>query len=261
MPSNTDRPDFNIVIPARYASTRFPGKALQPLLGKPMLGHVYDRALAAGAEEIVVAVDEARLADYCEGAGLAYVMTSPDHANGTERIVEVAALKNWSPDTLIVGLQCDEPATPPAIIIELARNLAANPDADLATLCTRIETIKDYLDPNRVKVVRDQRDYALYFSRSPIPARRDTDQGKGENEFPESWLHVGMYAYRCGFLSRYTQFTETAAEHEEKLEQLRPLGFGCKIHVGATAALASHGVDRPEDLPKAEAALRLLLMT
>ena len=259
MSSETDQLDFNIVIPARFASSRFPGKALQPLLGKPMLGHVYDRALASGAQQIVVAVDEIRLADYCEQAGLDYVMTSAEHDNGTERIVEVAALKNWSADTLIVGLQCDEPATPPAIIKALANNLAANPDADLATLCTRIENVEDYLNPNRVKVVRDQRDYALYFSRSPIPARRDADQGEGE--FPESWLHVGMYAYRCGFLSRYSQFTETPAEREEKLEQLRPLAFGCKIHVGMTPALTSHGVDRPEDLPHAEAALRLLLMT
>jgi len=261
MPSDTDQPDFNIVIPARFASTRFPGKALQPLLGKPMLGHVYDRALAAGAQEIVVAVDELRLAEYCEEAGLEYVMTSPDHVNGTERIVEVAAIRNWSADTLIVGLQCDEPATPPAIITELATNLSANPDADLATLCTCIDNIEDYLNPNRVKVVRDERDYALYFSRSPIPARRDANQGDGEQTFPESWLHVGMYAYRCGFLSRYIQFSETAAEREEKLEQLRPLGFGCKIHVGTTKALLSHGVDRPEDLPHAEAALRQLLMT
>jgi len=259
MSSDSDQPEFNIVIPARFASTRFPGKALQPLLGKPMLGHVYDRALAAGAQQIVIAVDDSRLADYCEEAGLEYVMTAPEHENGTERIVEVAALKNWSADTRIVGLQCDEPATPPAIIRELANNLAANPDADLATLCTRIDNIEDYLNPNRVKVVRDQHDYALYFSRAPIPARRD--EGQGDGEFPQSWLHVGMYAYRCGFLSRYSQFTETAAEGEEKLEQLRALGFGCKIHVAATAALTSHGVDRPEDIPHAEAALRLLLMT
>ena len=251
--------DFKIVIPARMASTRFPGKALKELLGKPMLGHVYDRAVSSGAAQIVVAVDDQQLADYCEDMGCDFVMTSPDHVNGTERIAEVARTLRWTDDTVIVGLQCDEPATPPAIVRQVAKNLAIHADADMATLCTRITQKNDYLDPNRVKVVRDTHNFALYFSRAPIPWRRDVNNKEDDASFPDSWLHIGMYAYRAGFLKRYVSFYETQPEREEKLEQLRALGYGCRIHVDESIAPPSHGVDLPSDLAEAERALKALL--
>lgn len=260
MTTHQTKNTFNVVIPARMASTRFPGKALQELLGKPMLGHVHDRALASGAAEIIVAVDDQKLADYCSDSGCNFVMTSPDHVNGTERIAEVVRTLGWTDDTVVVGLQCDEPATPPAIIRQVADNMAIHVDADMATLCTRITDKKDYLDPNRVKVVRDTHNFAMYFSRAPIPWRRDVSGHKEADDasFADSWLHIGMYAYRAGFLKRYVSFYETQPEREEKLEQLRALGYGCRIHVDESIAQPSHGVDLPSDMAEAERALQAL---
>ena len=251
--TTTDVPEFKVVIPARYASTRFPGKVLAELAGKPMLGHVVDRAAESGATEIVIAVDDQRVADYCDSVNCNSMMTAVNHTNGTERIAEVAKKLGWSDDSIIVGLQCDEPATPAATIRQVASSLATFPDADMATLCTPITSKSDYMDPNRVKVVRDRSGFALYFSRAPIPWRRD--QSAEDDDFPASWLHIGMYAYRASFLNRYVGCTETLEENEEKLEQLRALINGFRIHVSEVSELPAHGVDKPDDVAAAEQAV------
>jgi len=246
---------FKVVIPSRFGSTRFPGKALVEIAGKPMLGHVYDRAIESGADEVVVAGDDERIAAFCSESNIPYLDTRPEHANGTERIVEVVAKLEWPDDTVIVGLQCDEPATPPAIVRQVASNLEQHPDADIATLCSRIQNAADYHDTNRVKVVTDTKGFAMYFSRAPIPWRRDATDA----DFPESYVHIGMYAYRAAFLTAYTTLAETTYENEEKLEQLRALCHGFNIHVAEADAHPSHGVDSPDDLPEAERALAELL--
>lgn len=243
---------YAIVIPARYGSSRFPGKMLTPLAGRPMILHTLARARASAADEIIVATDDERIAEVCRADGAAVAMTDRAHPSGTDRIAEVAASTDWPTDRVVVGLQGDEPATAPERLDALAAQLHEHPDADMATLCRRIESEADYLSPDRVKVVRDTRGMALYFSRAPIPWRRDAiDDGS----VPEAWLHIGLYAYRSGFLPRYTAMSQCTLEHEEKLEQLRVLHHGGRIHVAAIDDPDGHGVDRPEDVLAAERAL------
>ena len=244
---------FHIVIPVRYASSRFFGKALHPLNGKPMVLHVVDRARESDASVIVVATDDERIAVVCRDAGVEVEITSIDHPSGTDRIAEVASRLAWSDDTVIVGLQGDEPTTPPQHLNRLAGNLQRCPDADMATLCAPIANQDVYENPNRVKVVRDARGMALYFSRAPIPWRRDTQDAAG---FPESFVHVGLYAYRCAYLKRYKDLLPALCEQEEQLEQLRVLHHGGRIHVDEVTATDSHGVDRPEDVAATERVLR-----
>lgn len=259
--SSTATSGFKIIIPSRFGSTRFPGKVLTEIAGKPMLAHVYDRAVESGADEIHVAGDDARIADFCKQCDIPYIETRPEHNNGTERISEVVETLGWATDTVIVGLQCDEPATPPVIVKQVANNLLRQPAADIATLCSPIDSAAIYHDPNRVKVVTDVNGYALYFSRAPIPWRRDplTTEQSDNNDFPRSHVHIGMYAYRASFLKAYTTLTETRYENEEKLEQLRALGHGFRIHVDEANAPPSHGVDIPEDLAEAHRAVLELL--
>ena len=266
--SSTEISGFKVVIPSRFGSTRFPGKVLAEIAGKPMLAHAYDRAVESGADDIQVAGDDSRIADFCSSCNIPYVDTRPEHNNGTERIAEVVEKLDWSADTVIVGLQCDEPATPPVILKQVADNLLQQPAADIATLCSVIDSAAVYHDPNRVKVVTDVNGYALYFSRAPIPWRRDsvTDSGStnlanaDENDsFPRAHVHIGMHAYRAPFLKAYTSLAETRYENEEKLEQLRALGHGFKIHVDEANAPPSHGVDIKDDLAEAERALLELL--
>lgn len=238
---------FHIVIPARYASSRFPGKPLCVIAGKPMIEHVYQRALETTATSITVATDDQRIVDHCDQAGIPVVMTAVEHASGTDRIGEVADIKEWASDQIIVGLQGDEPATPPGIINQVAQNLSANPEASMATLCAPITRREEYLDTNRVKVVFDKQGYALYFSRAPIPHRRD-DTGQRDTDFPQSWVHIGIYAYRRSFLREYQSIPEHELEREEKLEQLRALAAGHRIHVSTAVDTPAHGVDTPADV-------------
>lgn len=245
-------PAFTVVIPARYASTRFPGKPLHPLNGVPMVLHAAARARESGAACVVVATDDERIARVCRDASVDVEMTREDHNSGTDRIGEVAARRQWSDDTLIVGLQGDEPATPIDYLQRLARNLARVRDADMATLCVPVRNVGEYRNPDRVKVVFDVHGMALYFSRAPIPYARDT----GEREWPESFIHVGLYAYRCDYLLRYGSLPPSVAERSEQLEQLRVLHHGGRIHVDLVADGLAHGVDRPEDVPDVEAVLQ-----
>ncbi len=257
--SNTgtqNHPDsgFHIVIPARYGSTRFPGKPLHPLLGKPMILHVVDRALASTADSVVVATDDERIAAVCVDADVEVVMTRADHPSGTDRIAEVAKLKNWEGGARIVGLQGDEPGMPSAHIDRLAANLVQHPDAAMATLCFPVQSVDDWRNPDRVKVVRDNTGMALYFSRAPIPHFRD---GESNSAVPkEACIHIGIYAYRADFLASYGALPASKLEQLEQLEQLRVLDAGYKIHVDEVGEAAAHGVDRQEDVKTMEKILQ-----
>ena len=220
-----------------------------------MLLHVVDRARESQARTIVVATDDARIAELCTRAAIPVQMTRADHPSGTDRIAEVADQLGWPDGTLIVGLQGDEPTTSPDHLDRLANNLARHDDADMASLCMPVTSRADYENPSRVKVVRDARGMALYFSRAPIPHRRDAlIEGAGA-AFPESFIHVGLYAYRCGYLRRYGALSPATIEREESLEQLRVLHHGGRIHIDEIPAASAFGVDHPEDVPKAEALL------
>ena len=250
------QPPYHIVIPARYGSSRFPGKPLTDVLGKAMIEHVYDCAQTAvreyGAGEVIVATDDQRILEHCRLCGMEALMTSTDHPSGTDRVADVVTQKGWADDTIVVCLQGDEPATPAAIIGQVAENLFCYRDASIATLCAPIKTAAEYNDRDRVKVVFDNNGYALYFSRSPIPHRRDNT---ADSEFPPSYVHVGMYAYRVAFLHQYQSLDPHPLEVEEKLEQLRALANGFRVQVEVAVEMPAHGVDRPEDVAAIEALL------
>lgn len=241
---------FQVVIPARYGSTRLPGKPLVELAGAPMIRHVYERALASGAEEVVVATDDDRIREVVEGFGGQACLTSVHHESGSDRIAEVATRRRWGEDTLVVNLQGDEPLTPPGIIRQVADNLAQRPEASMATLCTPISRAAQLYDPHTVKVVRDARDYALYFSRAPIPWERDALDMETAPELQVCHRHIGLYAYRVGYLKRFTRMETCALERIERLEQLRALYNGARIHVDVALEVPPAGVDTREDMER-----------
>ena len=257
---STSALSYTIVIPARYASSRFPGKPLALLNGVPMILHTAQRAKESAANCVVVATDDERIALVCRDAGLDVEMTREDHPSGTDRIAEVAEHRGWEDERIIVGLQGDEPATSAEHLDLLASNLVAHDDADMATLCMQIHSVDDYLDPNRVKVIRDYRDMAMYFSRAAIPAHRSSllgDAKLDEEAMPSAFLHVGLYAYRCRYLMTYKSLVPCEHEQVEQLEQLRVLHHGGRIHVGTVASSAARGVDSAADVPVLEALLKL----
>ena len=242
---------FRVVIPARYASSRLPGKPLADIGGRPMVLHVLDRALQAGAESVVIATDDVRVQQAVEAAGHQAMLTSPDHQSGTERLVEVAETLGWSDDTLVVNVQGDEPLIDPALIREAARQLVLHDDAVMATLAHPIHDHADFINPNVVKVVADEAGYALYFSRAPIPWPRDafTAQQPMPHELG-ALRHIGLYAYRAGFLRTYASLASSPLERYEMLEQLRVLWHGHRISLGITPTAPAPGVDTPEDLAR-----------
>jgi 3-deoxy-manno-octulosonate cytidylyltransferase (CMP-KDO synthetase) len=244
--------DFKVVIPARYASTRLPGKPLLELAGRPMLQYVYERSLQSGASEVIIATDDDRIADAAQGFNAAVCMTSAEHSSGTERLAEVAEVEGWDDDDIVVNVLGDEPLIPAVIIKQIANDLANHTDAPVATLAYPIYSTDEVADPHVVKVVLDRQGYALYFSRAPIPCHRDSpsvDAGAG------ALRHIGLYAYRAGFLKHYMQMEPSPLESIEKLEQLRVLWNGMKIHVGIASEIPGHGVDTPEDLARVDALL------
>lgn len=237
------------VIPARYASTRFPGKALAPILGKPMIRHVYERtARASLVSSVIVATDDERIAAAVREFGGVVVMTSPDHETGTDRLAEVAAGLDAG---IIVNVQGDEPLIDPQMIDAAIAPLAQDPSIQMGTLKSRIRTLHDFLSPNVVKVVTDHDGFALYFSRSPLPNFRDKWNDLKDEAFASGKLlchkHVGLYVYRRDFLLRYASMAPTPLEMAEKLEQLRALENGFRIRVVETE-FESIGVDTPADL-------------
>lgn len=242
---------FKVVIPARYASTRLPGKPLLDIAGKPMVVRVVERAVASGAAEVCVATDHVEIADMVVRHGGEAVMTREDHASGTDRIAEVAKKKRWRDDTIVVNVQGDEPLIAPELIREVAQNLAVHANAAIATACHPLQDKRAMLNPNIVKVVMDKAGYALYFSRAPIPYPRDafaTDMDIPA-DLP-AYRHIGIYAYRTSFLNSYSLLPASGIEVFEALEQLRALWHGYKISVAITPNAPATGVDTPEDLQR-----------
>ncbi|MGN5221513.1 3-deoxy-manno-octulosonate cytidylyltransferase [Aeromonas veronii] len=240
---------FVVVIPARYASTRLPGKPLADIHGKPMVQHVVEKALQSGADRVIVATDDARVQQALLSTGVEVCMTSPDHQSGTERLAEVCRHYGFAADTIIVNVQGDEPLIPPAIIRQVADNLAAA-TAPMATLSVPIKDAEEAFNPNAVKVVTDKDGYALYFSRASIPWDRDGFAKSHEQIGDHYQRHIGIYAYRAGFIQRYVDWAPSVLEQVEALEQLRVLWYGEKIHVAQALEAPPVGVDTQADLDK-----------
>lgn len=240
---------FNIVIPARYASSRLPGKPLLDIAGKPMIQHVYDRASESDAQNVIIATDDQRIADAADGFGADVCMTSAHHRSGTDRLAEVAQIRQFDDEDIVINVQGDEPCLPALLINQVAADLAQHAQADMASLFSRIEQEKQVFDPNVVKVVMDADGYALYFSRAPIPWMRDhfNQESTLPPELPH-YRHIGLYGYRAAFLKHYAELTPCLLETEESLEQLRALFHGKKIHMSEALVSAGHGVDTEADL-------------
>jgi len=234
---------FIVVIPARYASTRLPGKPLKDIAGKPMVQWVYDQAMQSGAAQVVVATDDERIAAACRQFGAPVEMTSTEHASGTDRIAELAQRFGWNDQQIVVNVQGDEPLISPLCVAQAARLLGWHPDAAIATLVSPLTDEAEFRDPNFVKVVTDKDGWALYFSRAPIPWPRD-------GGLPMVRRHVGMYAYRAGGLRAISAAPPCALEETEKLEQLRALWLGLRIIVADAVEPPSPHVDTEQDLAK-----------
>ena len=239
---------FKVVIPARYASVRLPGKALRDLAGKPLLQHVYERGSESAAEEVIVATDDERIADAAESFGATVCMTRNDHTSGTERIAEVIDVLDWDDSTIVVNLQGDEP-TMPAGLIDQCAALLDDPRADIATLASPFSGHGDFENPNCVKVLRDVNEYAIYFSRAAIPYARNAEHAEQSRE--AALHHHGIYAYRCGVLREFVAAPLSVLERSEQLEQLRALSMGLTIRVGIPDVRPGIGVDTEEDLVRA----------
>ena len=243
---------FTVIIPARYASTRFPGKPLADIAGKPMVVRVAAQAAKSGASVVIVATDHAEIARVVEAHGFEAMMTRKDHATGTDRLAEVAAKRGFGAKHVVVNVQGDEPLIPPALIRSVAASLVAHRDAAIATICCPIKTAEEFANPHVVKVVLDNAGYALYFSRAPVPYARDAF-ARGIHDLPSkfpAYRHLGIYAYRCGFLSAFKKMRPARIEAFEALEQLRALAYGYRISVAITRAAPHPGVDTPEDLQR-----------
>ncbi|MCU7959365.1 MAG: 3-deoxy-manno-octulosonate cytidylyltransferase [gamma proteobacterium symbiont of Bathyaustriella thionipta] len=245
---------FKVVIPARYASTRLPGKPLLLIQGKPMIEHVYRQAELSGADEIVVATDDERIVEVIRQCGGEAMMTAADCHSGTDRIHEVATKKAWSDDEIVVNLQGDEPMMPPALLTHVAQDLSEHADASVSTLFSAVTERSVLFDPNVVKLVTDQSGYALYFSRAPIPWNRD--EFLADNEMlPQGrpfYRHIGLYAYRVGLLHRFVNWPQGELEALESLEQLRILEHHERIHTLQASEEPGHGVDTADDLARVE---------
>ena len=237
---------FHIIIPARYESSRLPGKPLLDIAGKPMIQHVYERAIEAGAASVTVATDNLRVEEVVREFGGNACLTNDLHMSGTDRLAEAAQIIGLSDDDLVVNLQGDEPLMPASLISHVAETLENDKQAVVATSCVRIVDSAEINDPNIVKVVTDRLGHALYFSRAAIPFLRDPESEIERRVF----RHIGLYAYRCGFLAEFTQFAPSSLEHVEALEQLRVLWYGGKIAVLETTNDPGHGVDTPNDLQR-----------
>jgi 3-deoxy-manno-octulosonate cytidylyltransferase (CMP-KDO synthetase) len=252
---------FNVVIPARYASTRLPGKPLLDIGGRPMIQWVIDAAINSGADEVLVATDDERIAavalDPRSGQSLA-VMTRVEHLSGTDRIAEVAAQRGWDDQRIVVNVQGDEPQLPSALVAQVASLLEQRPDADIATLCTPITSVHEFLDPNVVKVVTARGGLALYFSRAPIPWRRDGAlQGlMSQTSILGAQRHLGIYAYRVAALRQVTQMQPSDLELTEKLEQLRALQAGMRLMVAIAVETPPVGVDTENHLLRVRSGIR-----
>lgn len=246
---------FSVIIPARYQSSRFPGKPLVDIHGKTMVQWVYEKALKAGASQVIVATDDERIRETVAGFSGNVCMTSPNHESGTERLAEVVELLALPDDEVVVNVQGDEPFIPEQNIVQVAQNLMQFNEAQMATLSVKIEEVDEAFNPNAVKVVTDTNGYALYFSRSTIPYDRarflNSKHAQPANIGDFYQRHIGIYAYTAGFIKDYIQLAVSPLEQIESLEQLRVLWHGHKIHVGQAVAVPPPGIDTPEDLQRA----------
>ncbi len=243
---------YTIVIPARFASTRFPGKPLVEIMGKTMLHRVYKQCQKTKANRIVIATDEDKIAKEAKKIGADVCMTSEAHQSGTARIGEVIQTLGLKDDEIVVNVQGDEPFIPSAIIDQVASNMALYTEAEMATLAVPIEAVDEIFNKNAVKVVTDKNGYALYFSRAPIPYDRDEFSKETIKTISPNYLrHVGLYAYRAAFVRQYLNWPASPLEEIESLEQLRVLWHGEKIHVGIANENPPAGIDTPEDLEQA----------
>ena len=243
--------DFRVIIPARFASTRLPGKPLLEIAGKSMIQRVYEQACKSKALEVIVATDDARIESAAKSFGARVVMTSSEHESGTDRLQEVVSKLGLADDDIVVNVQGDEPLIPPQVIDQVARNLAGS-SAGISTLSEIIDDAEWVFDPNIVKVVADANGYAMYFSRAPIPWCRATYQ-PGRGQLPTIMpvqRHIGIYGYRVSLLHDFVQWGPCALEKTESLEQLRAMWHGVKIHVEPALETPPPGVDTPEDLER-----------
>ena len=247
---------FHVIIPARFGSTRLPGKPLLPIAGKPLIQWVWQCAVASGAGSVLIATDDERIRGAAAGFGAECIMTSPDHASGTDRLAEAVRARGLSPEDIVVNLQGDEPAMPSGVVARVAQVLRDIPQADIGTAVAPIESLRDFLDPNCVKALRAADGRALYFSRAPVPWPRDSVTADRPSAFRGAWRHIGIYAYRVRSLLQFASWPATQLEMTEKLEQLRALEHGMHIHLVALRETPPAGVDTPEDLERIRAALQ-----
>jgi 3-deoxy-manno-octulosonate cytidylyltransferase (CMP-KDO synthetase) len=243
---------FRVVIPARHDSTRLPGKVLIEVAGRTLLEWVHSRARASAANEVVIATDDARVAAAARSFGAQVEITAATHPSGTDRIAEVARMRGWAPEDIVVNVQGDEPLMPPALVDQVAGLLGSDASADIATLSAPLASAAALADPSVVKVVCDRGDHALYFSRSSIPWDRDA----GVGAWREARRHIGLYAYRVHALQRMSTWPPSPLESAEKLEQLRALENGLTIRVADAASPPGQDVNTPEDLAQVERLLR-----
>ncbi|MFT4268766.1 MAG: 3-deoxy-manno-octulosonate cytidylyltransferase [Xenophilus sp.] len=246
---------FVVLIPARLASTRLPGKPLADIGGLPMVVRVARRAALSGAQRTVVAADDARIVQACEAHGVQALLTRKDHASGSDRLAEACAQLQLPDDAIVVNVQGDEPLINPGLVDAVAEALARRPDAAMSTAVHAIDTLADFLNPNVVKAVVDDAGLALYFSRAPIPWPRDLAGGGAPAQLPSPapLRHIGIYGYRAGFVQRFPRLAPSPLEQMESLEQLRALWHGHRIAVHRSEAAPGPGVDTPEDLERVRA--------
>jgi 3-deoxy-manno-octulosonate cytidylyltransferase (CMP-KDO synthetase) len=246
---------FHVIIPARFGSTRLPGKPLAMIAGRPLIQWVWQRAMESGAASVLLATDDERIGAAAMTFGAECIMTATHHSSGTDRIAEVVRMKGFAPEEIVVNLQGDEPAMPPGVIVKVAQGLEDSPSSDIATAVAPIESLQEFLDPNCVKALRADNGRALYFSRAPVPWPRDSVADREPTAFAGAWRHIGIYAYRVRSLLQFAAWPPTPLETTEKLEQLRALEHGMHIHLVTLAHSPPAGVDTPEDLERARSAL------
>lgn len=249
--------EFHVIIPARYESKRLPKKVLLDIAGKPMLQHVYDNSVASGAESVVIATDDERVAETAEKFGAKVCMTSSEHQSGTERLSEAVDALDYDEDEIVVCVQGDEPLLPANMIRALAEDLDNHDNVKVTSICEPIKNSAELFDPNAVKVVLNRRNYAMYFSRAPIPWEIDTfDDKKSVQISGNHFRHVGIYAYRADFLKDYMEWSTSPLESMESLEQLRILWNGGRIHMMISSKEIPRGVDTEGDLERVRALIK-----
>jgi 3-deoxy-manno-octulosonate cytidylyltransferase (CMP-KDO synthetase) len=247
---------FHVIIPARFASTRLPGKPLLAIGGRPLIQWVWQSAVASGAASVLVATDDERIRDAAIRFGADCVMTSVQHSSGTDRIAEVVRTKRFSADDIVVNLQGDEPMMPAQVVASVAQALSGGAERQISSAVAPIQSLREFLDPNCVKALRTGDGRALYFSRAPVPWPRDGTAADRPTSHAGAWRHIGIYAYRARSLLQFAAWPPTPLETIEKLEQLRALEHGMHIHLVALSEAPPAGIDTAEDLQRVRSALQ-----